>query len=73
MVSWLYHHQITVIPEGNQHKFSKNGWLSLVLVACIKAYPTWLMSKSKKYDLDTNLNGEERAFVVSGQYEKVFL
>jgi len=27
---------------------------------------------AKKYDLDTNLNGEERAFVVSEQYEKVF-
>ena len=37
-----------------------------------RAYPTWLLPKSKKYDLDTNLNGEERAFVVSGQYEKVF-
>jgi len=31
-----------------------------------------MMPKSKKYDLDTNLNGEERAFVVSEQYEKVF-
>ena len=30
------------------------------------------MPKSKSYDFDTNLNGEERAFVVSGQYEKVF-
>ena len=30
------------------------------------------MPKSKLYDFDTNLNGEERAFVVSGQYEKVF-
>ena len=71
----FYHHQITVIPEGNQHKFFlKNGWLSpgFSSFSASKAYPTWLMSKSKKYDLDTNLNGEERAFVVSGQYEKVF-
>jgi Na+-transporting NADH:ubiquinone oxidoreductase subunit A len=30
------------------------------------------MPKSKSYKFDTNLNGEERAFVVSGQYEKVF-
>jgi Na+-transporting NADH:ubiquinone oxidoreductase subunit A len=30
------------------------------------------MPKSKVYNIDTNLNGEERAFVVSGQYEKVF-
>jgi len=28
--------------------------------------------KGKEYDLTTNLNGEERAFVVTGQYEKVF-
>ena len=71
----FYHHQITVIPEGNQHKFFlKNGWLSpgFSSFSASKAYPTWLMSKTKKYDLDTNLNGEERAFVVSGQYEKVF-
>ena len=37
-----------------------------------KSYPTWLMPKSKTYQFDTNLNGEERSFVVSGQYEKVF-
>jgi Na+-transporting NADH:ubiquinone oxidoreductase subunit A len=30
------------------------------------------MPKSKTYQFDTNLNGEERSFVVSGQYEKVF-
>ena len=30
------------------------------------------MPKSKVYNIDTNLNGEERAFVVSGEYEKVF-
>ena len=27
---------------------------------------------NKEYDLDTNMNGEERAFVVTGEYEKVF-
>ena len=27
---------------------------------------------NKNYDVDTNLNGEKRAFVVTGQYEKVF-
>ena len=27
---------------------------------------------NKKYDLDTNLNGEERAFVVTGEMEDVF-
>ena len=40
-----------------------------------RAYPTWLLSlfsKGKEYAIDTNINGEERAFVVSGEYEKVF-
>ena len=25
----------------------------------------------KKFDLDTNMNGEERAYVITGSYEKV--
>jgi Na+-transporting NADH:ubiquinone oxidoreductase subunit A len=71
----FYHHQISVLPEGNQHKFFlTEGWLAAGFskFSASKAYPTWLMPKSKVYNIDTNLNGEERAFVVSGQYEKVF-
>jgi Na+-transporting NADH:ubiquinone oxidoreductase subunit A len=71
----FYHHQISVLPEGNQHKFFlTEGWLSLGFnkFSASKSYPTWLLPKSKSYNFDTNLNGEERAFVVSGQYEKVF-
>jgi len=30
------------------------------------------LNPGKKYRLDTNLNGEERAFVVTGELEKVF-
>jgi Na+-transporting NADH:ubiquinone oxidoreductase subunit A len=71
----FYHHQLTVLPEGNEYKFFlSEGWLSLGFnrFSASKSYPTWLMPKSKTYQLDTNLNGEERSFVVSGQYEKVF-
>ncbi len=71
----FYHHQVSVLPEGNQHKFFlTEGWLAAGFskFSASKAYPTWLMPKSKVYNIDTNLNGEERAFVVSGQYEKVF-
>ncbi|MDG2343447.1 MAG: Na(+)-translocating NADH-quinone reductase subunit A [Flavobacteriales bacterium] len=71
----FYHHQISVLPEGNQYKFFlTEGWLAAGFsrFSASKAYPTWLMPKSKVYNIDTNLNGEERAFVVSGQYEKVF-
>lgn len=70
-----YHHQLTVLPEGNEYKFFlSEGWLSLGFnrFSASKSYPTWLMPKSKTYQFDTNLNGEERSFVVSGQYEKVF-
>ncbi|MBT6513665.1 MAG: Na(+)-translocating NADH-quinone reductase subunit A [Crocinitomicaceae bacterium] len=70
-----YHHQITVVPEGDHHKFFlTDGWLSLGFnrFSMSMAYPTMLNAPSKKWDLDTNLNGEERAFVVSEQYEKVF-
>jgi Na+-transporting NADH:ubiquinone oxidoreductase subunit A len=71
----FYDSQITVLPEGNSHKFFlTEGWLGpgFKRFSASRAYPTWLMPKSKQYTIDTNINGEERAFVVSGQYEKVF-
>ncbi len=70
-----YDYQVSVLPEGNTPKFLlTEGWLSpgLKRFSASKSYPTWLIGKGKEYDLDTNLNGEERSFVVSGQYEKVF-
>jgi Na+-transporting NADH:ubiquinone oxidoreductase subunit A len=69
-----YHNQVTLLPEGNQPKFFlTKGWLSLGFdrFSNSKLYPTWMM-KNKKYVHDTNLNGEERAFVVTGELEKVF-
>jgi Na+-transporting NADH:ubiquinone oxidoreductase subunit A len=69
-----YHNQITLLPEGDQMKFFlTKGWLGLGLdrFSNSKLYPTWMM-KNKKYVHDTNLNGEERAFVVTGELEKVF-
>ena len=41
-------------------------------VSLSRAFPTWLLPKSKKFDLNTNMNGEPRAFVVTGQYDAVF-
>lgn len=67
--------QICFMPEGNKPKFLlANGWLGLGFdkFSLSRAYPTWLLPKSKEFDLDTNANGEERAFVVTGQYEQVF-
>lgn len=68
-------HQVTLLPEGNEPKFLlTSGWLSLGLdkFSLSKSYPTWLLPKSKEFVMDTNTGGEERAFVVTGQYEPVF-
>ncbi|MFT4679381.1 MAG: Na+-transporting NADH:ubiquinone oxidoreductase subunit A [Litorivivens sp.] len=67
--------QITAIPEGDEPQFVlTNGWLGLGFdkFSLSRTFPTWLLPKSKKWDLNTNTNGEERAFVMTGQYEKVF-
>lgn len=69
-----YDHQVTVLPEGDEPQFFlTKGWLGpgLDKFSASRAFPTWLFG-GKKYRLNTNNNGEERAFVVTGQYEKVF-
>lgn len=66
----FYCSQLTVIPEGAHSEFL--GWLlpSSTKLSLSRTFFSWLMP-NKTYDIDTNLHGEERAFVVSGQYEKV--
>jgi len=66
----FYHNQITVIPEGNEYEFV--GWAMprLNKFSMSHAYFSWLMP-GKTYRADANLNGEERAYVMTGQYEKV--
>lgn len=69
----FYDSQITVLPEGDQYKFFlTKGWLGpgFDKYSSHMLFPTWLM-KNKKYRLDTNMNGEERGFVVTGEMEKV--
>ncbi|MDA0913108.1 MAG: Na(+)-translocating NADH-quinone reductase subunit A [Bacteroidetes bacterium] len=69
------HRQLTLLPEGNKPKFLlTEGWLGLGFdkFSLSKSYPTWLLPKSKEFTMDTCNNGEERAFVVTGQYEAVF-
>lgn len=70
-----YHNQVTIIPEGDQYKFFlTKGWLGLGFdkFSNSRLFPTFLMPKSKKFVLDTNTNGEERAFVVTGELDRVF-
>lgn len=68
----FYHDGITVIPEGNDYEFF--GWNKPIFnkISPSRALTfSWLFPK-KKYDLNTNTNGEHRAFVVTGSYESVF-
>lgn len=70
----FYDNQITVIPEGNQMKFfMTTGWLGLGFdkFSASRLFPTFL-TPNKKFRLDTNTNGEERGFVVTGEMDKVF-
>ena len=67
----FYDAQITVIPEGLEPEFM--GWLApgFNKFSMSRAFFSWL-KPNKKYDLNTNMHGEERPFVMTGQYEKVF-
>ena len=65
-----FDNQISVIPEGDEYEFL--GWL-------LPSYPrpsasnTLPISKyiKKSFRANTNMHGEHRAYVVSGEYEKV--
>ena len=67
-----YNNNISILREGN--KFKLFGWIPFVnnnVPSIYRSSFSWLTS-SKPKDYDTNLNGEERAFVVTGEMEKFF-
>jgi Na+-transporting NADH:ubiquinone oxidoreductase subunit A len=66
----FYDSAVTVIPEGDYFEFL--GWAKIRpnKFSMSHAYLSWLTPR-KIYSPDTNINGEERAFVMTGQYEKV--
>lgn len=66
----FYHNQITVLPEGDNYEFLGWGMPRFHKFSFNRSYFSWL-SPTKKYALDTNLNGGERAFVMNGIYEQV--
>ena len=68
----FYNNLLTIIPEGNHYRMF--GWLPFMdnkIPSLSKTSLSWLFRK-KGYEVDTNMNGEERAFVVTGEMEKVF-
>lgn len=66
----FYDSQITVIPEGDNYEFF--GWAlpGLNKFSMSKSFFSWL-TPNKEYRLDANLHGEHRAYVISGEYDKV--
>jgi len=68
----FYDNQITAIPEGDDYEFF--GWNKPIFnkISTSRAFTFSWLNPKKKYDLNTNTNGEHRAFVVTGSYENVF-
>ncbi|MDG1849751.1 MAG: Na(+)-translocating NADH-quinone reductase subunit A [Flavobacteriales bacterium] len=66
----FYDNEICVIPEGNEPDFL--GWLlpGFTKFSLSRSFFSW-MNPKKEYAISANMNGEERAYVVTGQYEKV--
>jgi len=67
-----YASSVSVIPEGDDYEFF--GWTKPIFnkISPSRALTFSWMFPKKKFDLNTNTNGEHRAFVVTGNYEEVF-
>jgi len=64
----FYDNQITVIPLGKKPRFM--GWMPF-LGENRKGFYNFGIESSKELDIDANLYGEERAFVMTEEYESV--
>ena len=68
----FYSNLLTIIPEGNNYRMF--GWLPFKdnkIPSLSNTSLSWMFRKNG-FDVNTNMNGEERAFVVTGEMEKVF-
>ncbi|WP_372947962.1 Na(+)-translocating NADH-quinone reductase subunit A [Mariniphaga sp.] len=65
-----YDSQVTVIPEGDEYELF--GWATpgIDKFSASKTFFSKIFPK-KEYEMNANLHGGERAFVLSNQYEKV--
>jgi len=67
-----YSNVISIIPEGDDYEFF--GWNKPIFnkISTSRALTFSWLSPKKAYDLNTNTNGEHRAFVTTGTFEEVF-
>lgn len=65
--------EVCVIPEGDDiHEIL--GWIRPRLndFSTNRSYFSWLLGRSKKYNLDCRIKGGQRHMIMSAEYEKVF-
>lgn len=69
----FYHNTLSVIPEGDQPEFL--GWMkpkkNVLSFHRALGLLSFMNGSSKEYTLDSNTNGEPRAFVQTGSFEQV--
>jgi Na+-transporting NADH:ubiquinone oxidoreductase subunit A len=63
--------QVTVIREGNFHELF--GWMmpGFKKMSVARSFASRWLTPNQKFDMDTNYHGGQRAFVMTGEYEKV--
>lgn len=63
--------QLTVIPEGNHYELF--GWIKpgFKKFSLSRSFASTWLAPNRSFELDTNYHGGERAFVMTGEYEKV--
>ena len=67
-----YNNLVSIIPEGNNYRMF--GWLPFVhnkILSLSNTSLSWLFNRNGS-EVNSNLNGEERALVVTGEMENFF-
>ena len=67
----FYENVVTVIPEGNKAEFLGWGMPGFNKFSISRTFFAWL-NPNKERVIDTKLHGGERAYIVTGEMEKVF-
>lgn len=71
----FYHNMLSVIPEGDQrHELIGWIWPGFKKFSVSRTFPSGFIPNALQpdFELDTNYHGEERAYVMTGEFEKVF-
>jgi len=66
-----YNTEVCVIEEGDEEEFL--GWIlpGFSKFSLSRTFMSWI-TPNRVYNLNTAMHGEQRAFVLTGEYEKVF-